>query len=120
MKIAVPYDRGKINPHFGHSPYFMIYTVENEEIRGKMNIPTSGSGHTYMVNLMKKLKVEVVIAGHMGKPALMGLMESGIRVYMGLNGSTEDAVLKFIDGELEGFNTKNLDLSLMEDECDCH
>ena len=26
----------------------------------------------------------------------------------------------FLDVELEGFNTKDLDLSLMEDECDCH
>ena len=120
MKIAIPYDRGKINPHFGHSQYFEIYTVDEDRILGKMNIPSAGSGHTYMVSFMKKLKVDIVIAGHMGKPALLGLREAGIKVYMGLNCSAEDAVLKFLDVELEGFNTKDLDLSLMEDECDCH
>ena len=120
MKIAVPYDRGKIDPHFGHSQYFEIYNVENKEIIGKMNIPSKGSGHEHTIGLVKRMKVNVVVAGHMGKKAILGLREANIQVYMGLSGSSEDAVLRYLDGELENFNTKNVDLSLMEDECGCH
>ncbi len=120
MKIAVPYDRGKIDPHFGHSQYFEIYTIENKEIIGKMNIPSKGSGHEHMIGLMKRMKVNAVIAGNMGKKAILGLKEANITTYIGLSGSVEDAILRYIDGELENFNAKNLDLSLMEDECSCH
>lgn len=119
MKIAVPYDRGKIEPHFGHSLYFEIYNVENNEVVGKMNLPSKGSGHEYMIGLMKKMKVNVVIAGHMGKKAILGLKDAGIEVYMGLSGSVDDVIYRFMEGELESFNTKNIDLSLLEDSCGC-
>ncbi len=119
MKIAVPYDRGRIDPHFGHCQVMVIFDTDDEKILGKMTIPCQGSGHQYMTGLLRKLKAEVVLAGNMGKPALMALREANIRVYMGLSGSPENAVIAFLEGSLESFNTARLDLSQMEDHCDC-
>ena len=80
MKIAVPYDRGRIDPHFGHCQVMVIFDTDDEKILGKMTIPCQGSGHAYMTGLLRKLKAEVVLAGNMGKPALMALREANIRV----------------------------------------
>ena len=84
-----------------------------------MTIPCQGSGHVYMTGLVRKLKAEVVLAGHMGKPALTTLREANVRVYMGLSGSPENAVIALLEGSLESFNTARLDLSQMDDHCDC-
>ena len=119
MKIAIPYDRGRIDPHFGHCASMLIYNTDDEKILGKMTIPCQGSGHAYMSSLLKKLKVEVVLAGHMGKHAIVALREAGIRSYMGLTGGPDNAVVAFLEGSLENFNTARIDLSQLDDECDC-
>ena len=36
MKIAVPYDRGRIDPHFGHCQNMLIFDTDDEKILGKM------------------------------------------------------------------------------------
>lgn len=118
MKIALPYDRGRIDQHFGHCQYFEIYTTDGDKILGKMVVPTKGSGHEHITSFLHKMKVDVVIVGHMGKPAILALNGYNIRSYMGLSGSTEGAVARLLEGELEYFNTRNLDLSQMEDHCD--
>ena len=30
MKIAVPYQDGKVFPHFGHSEFFKLYQIEED------------------------------------------------------------------------------------------
>ena len=120
MKIAVPYDRGRINEHFGHCQYIEIHTAEEGKIIGKMVLPVSGSGHVFMCSLMKRLGVNVVLAGRMGKPAMVGLKDLGIDTYIGLSGSTENAVCAYLDGDLKSFSINNIDLSQMEDDCSCH
>lgn len=119
MKIAVPYDRGRIDPHFGHCQNMLVFDTDDEKILGKMTFPCQDSGHSYMSSLLKKLHVEVVLAGHMGKCAIEALREANIRSYMGLSGSPENAVIAFLEGSLENFNTARLNLSEMEDDCGC-
>lgn len=119
MRIAVPYDRGSIDRHFGHCANMVVFDTDDEKILGKMTFPCQGSGHEYMSSLLKKLKVEVVLAGHMGKHAIIALREANIRSYMGLSGSPENAVIAFLEGSLENFNTAKLDLSLIDDDCGC-
>jgi hypothetical protein len=38
---------------------------------------------------------------------------------MGLSGSPENSIIAFLEGSLESFNTAKLDLSLIEDHCNC-
>lgn len=117
MKIAIPYERGRIGGHFGQAQYFEVFTTDGDNILGRMVIPTKGHGHEYMTSFLNKLKVDVVITLKMGKPAILALNEYHIKSYMGVSGSTEGAVARLLEGELENFNTRNLDLSLMEDSC---
>ena len=120
MKIAIPYDRGKIFDHFGHAAYFEIVNVDDGKVIGKMNVPTSGSGHEYMVSFLKRLKVNVVISSHMGKKAIMSFLENNIEVYIGLSGGVDDVVSRYLEGTLDGFNVSNLNLDLLDDQCDCN
>ena len=46
MKIAIPYDRGKIFDHFGHAPYFEIITIEDSKVRGGYGIIARSLGNT--------------------------------------------------------------------------
>lgn len=117
MKIALPYERGRIGGHLGHAAYFEIYTTNGDEILGKMLVPTKGSGHEYITSFLHKLHVDVLICERMGKPAILALNEYHIKSYMGVSGSTEGAVARLLEGELENFNTRNIDLSLMDDGC---
>ena len=119
MKIAIPYDRGKIFDHFGHAPYFEIITIEDSKVVGKMNVPTSGSGHDYMVSFLKRLHVNVILSSHMGKKAILSFLDNKMEVYIGLNGGVDDLVSRYLDGELAGFNVSNLNLDLLEDSCNC-
>ena len=36
MKIAVPYQDGKVFPHFGHSEFFKLYQIEDEKIKNSV------------------------------------------------------------------------------------
>ena len=44
MKIAVPYEDGKIYQHFGHTEKFKIYTEEDGNISAAV-VDTNGTGH---------------------------------------------------------------------------
>jgi predicted Fe-Mo cluster-binding NifX family protein len=39
VRIAVPYDRGRIDPHFGHCASMVVFDTDDEKILGKMTIP---------------------------------------------------------------------------------
>ena len=80
MKIAVTYENGEIFQHFGHTEQFKVYEVENGEI----------------------VKAEVICGG-IGGGAQMALAEAGIKLYGGVSGNADEAVLALINGTL-GYN----------------
>ncbi len=100
MKIAVPYENGGVFAHFGHAPQFKLYTVESGMILQTEVLPTAGSGHSAVVGFLQRNGVDTVICGNIGGGAQSALAGAGMRLYCGISGDADKAVLALLAGKL--------------------
>lgn len=100
MKIAVTYENGNVFQHFGHTEQFKIFDVEDGRVINAEVVDTNGSGHGALAGLLSALKVDTLICGGIGAGAQAALAEAGIRLYGGVSGSADDAVVNLIAGNL--------------------
>ena len=45
MIIAVTCENDNVFQHFGHTPSFALFTVEENRLTGRTDLPTGESGH---------------------------------------------------------------------------
>ena len=100
MKIAVTYENEEIFQHFGHTAQFKVYDVQDSVIVKAEVIDTNGSGHGALAGLLSDLGVDVLICGGIGSGAQMALAQAGIKLYGGVSGNADDAVVACIAGTL--------------------
>ena len=100
MKIAVTYEDGNVFQHFGHTEYFKIYEAVNGEIVSSEVIPSNGFGHGALAGLLAGYDIDMLICGGMGSGAQRALAEAGIEVCTGVTGDADEAVKKWLNGEL--------------------
>ena len=100
MKIAVTYENGEIFQHFGHTAQFKVYDVQDSIIVKAEVIDTNGSGHGALAGLLSELGVDTLICGGIGGGAQMALAQAGIKLYGGVSGNADDAVVACIAGTL--------------------
>ena len=100
MKIAVTYDNGQIFQHFGHTEYFKIYEVENNEVTDSRILGTNGSGHGALAGFLAAEEVDALICGGIGMGAQNALAEAGIQLYGGVAGDADVAVTQYLAGNL--------------------
>ena len=101
MKVAVTYQNGQVFQHFGHTEEFKIYTVQNDEVKDGIVVPTLGSGHGALAGFLQQQGVDVLICGGIGAGAKQALAEAGIRLYGGVTGLADEAVKAFAAGKLQ-------------------
>ncbi len=101
MKIAVTYENGNVFQHFGHTETFKIYEVEGDKIVSAEVVDTNGSGHGALSGFLKAHKVDVLICGGIGGGAQMALVEAGIMFFGGVSGSADEAVINYLNDNLE-------------------
>lgn len=101
MKIAVPTRDGRVDDHFGHCDHYTIFTVENNEIVAREEMPSpQGCGcKSGIAADLQQVGVEVMLAGSMGDGAKNKLEAHGIKVVRGCTGDI-DTLMK---GYLVGF-----------------
>lgn len=101
MRIAVSYDNGEIFQHFGMSPQFKFYDVNDTGKIIKTEVLASpGRGHSAVVGFMQAQKVTAVITGGIGGGARIHMQQAGIPFYPGVTGSADKAVADFLAGTL--------------------
>ena len=100
MKIAVTYEDGMIFQHFGHTAAFKIYEVQAGKVVDSLVLPTNGSGHGALSNLLAQAGVNMLICGGIGGGARMALNEAGIVIMGGVAGDADEAVELFLSGLL--------------------
>ena len=103
MKIAVTYQNGQIFQHFGHTEQFKLYTVEDGKIVKEEVVPTLGSGHGALAGFLTINGVDTLICGGIGGGAQTALAQAGIKLYGGVTGNADFAVMSLLNGTL-GFN----------------
>ena len=119
MRIAVTYENGKVFQHFGHTESFRIYEVENGKILSAAVTGTDGSGHEALADLLAEKGVEVLICGGLGQGAEDALAAAGIEVVSGAEGDADEAVERYLAGELKSAGV-NCDHHGKEEETPCH
>lgn len=100
MKIAVPYENGQVFQHFGKAAQFKIYEAIDDEIISQEVVDTQGTGHKAMLDLMKEKQINVLICGGVGVAAVGGLLDAGIQILGGAEGSADEQVADFLGGKL--------------------
>ena len=100
MKIAVTYENGQVFQHFGHTPSFKVYEVQEGKILSAEVVETNGSGHGALAGFLSGLNAEVLICGGIGGGAQTALAQAGIQLYGGVSGDADAAVEAFAAGSL--------------------
>ena len=100
MTIAVTYENGQIFQHFGHTPAFKVYHVEDGKILSSQVLSTNGSGHGALAGFLSCANADVLICGGIGGGAQMALASAGIRLFGGVSGDADAAVEALLAGKL--------------------
>lgn len=102
MKIAVAVQDGAVCPHFGHAPFYALFTVdENGKILDRTNHPNPGHAPGVLPKWLGGLETDVIIAGGMGPRAEELFRVQGIEPVIGVSGDIEEAVRNYCSGVLE-------------------
>lgn len=100
MKIAIPYEDSQVFRHFGKAAQFKLYNVSEDEILSTEVIDADGTGHSALAQFLEEQKVNVVICGGIGVPAINALQEAGIQIMGGASGEADQQVLDFLNGKI--------------------
>lgn len=102
MVIAVAYDNGEINEHFGHAEMFAIYETNADDtaVVSKRLVEVKETGHQAVADLMHENGADVVIVGHIGEGGRNALSEYGIVAFAGFCGNSDDAAELMMMGQL--------------------
>ncbi len=101
MKVAVAVENDKICGHFGHSPSFTFYEIEDGKVVSSKNIQSPGHGHGILPDFIAENGASAVIAGGMGEGAVKACASKGIEVIIGASGDPDDAVSLYAQGSLK-------------------
>lgn len=102
MKIAISTDSGQVSEHFGRCPQFTIVEINNGEVVKKEVIDNPGHSTGSLPKYFRDTSIDQVIAGGAGFRAKQFFDEFGIKLITGVRGTVDDAIEKFLEGQLEG------------------
>ncbi len=100
MKVAVTYENDEVFQHFGRTPQFKIYDIENGEVKSSAVINTGETGHGALAGFLRERGADVMICGGIGGGAIAAMAESGIKVYAGASGNADEAIKSYLAGTL--------------------
>lgn len=100
MLVAATYEDGQIFQHFGRTPAFKVYQIEDGAIVAAGILDPEGAGHGALVGVLMQCGVEALICGGIGPGAVNFLAQAGIAVYAGNSGSADAAAEAFAAGAL--------------------
>ena len=98
MRIAVPYDNGKIGEHFGKTEAFKIYVFIDHELVGNSIEQTEGQGHDYIPYFLKEKGVDIVLCKNMGEGMMRSLSAVDIQFEIGITGDADAQVEAYAEG----------------------
>ncbi len=115
MKIAAVTDDGvTIHSHFGQAPYYIVLTIDNNQIvaREQRAKPAhshgahhehqhGAGGDTHAQGMAEVIAdCQILLARGMGQPAYAALLAAGIQPILTERQSIDDAVNAYLRGEL--------------------
>jgi predicted Fe-Mo cluster-binding NifX family protein len=108
MKIAVTAESNgaaaKVDPRFGRTKWFAVYDTDTEEWNWvsndqALNLP-QGAGIQAAQHVVNH-DVEVLLTGHCGPKAFQTLTASGVKVFVNVTGTIEQAIKQYQEDALQ-------------------
>ncbi len=100
MKIAVCSENGQVFQHFGHTPEFLVCTVEDGRVVESTVLPSGDAGHGALATLLAGAGIDTLLCGGIGGGAIAALGQAGIKVVGGVSGQSREAVDAYLAGTL--------------------
>jgi predicted Fe-Mo cluster-binding NifX family protein len=91
----------EVDPRFGRANYFIVVDTNSGEHRvvdNTENLNASQGAGVQAAQTVAGLKADAVITGHCGPRAFGILSSAGVKVYVGVEGTVEEAMTKFQGG----------------------
>ena len=101
MRIAIAYDNGQIFQHFGRTPAFKVYDIEDGQITDTQIISAEGFGHGALAGFLQAAGVTTLVCGGIGHGAQMALADMGLNLYAGVIGDADEAAKALAEGRLQ-------------------
>ncbi len=100
MFIAVACENGQVFQHFGRTPEFAIFEVEDGVVKDKRVVPTGGTGHGALAGFLREYSVDLLICGGIGGGAQQALSDEGIKLVAGAEGAVDGVLAGYLNGTL--------------------
>jgi len=101
MKVAISTDQGDVSAHFGRCQSYTIIEVKEGKVLSQEEIPNPGHQPGFLPEYLSEKGVNCIIAGGMG-PRAQGLFaQKSIETIIGVQGSIDEIIEKFVKQELE-------------------
>jgi len=101
MKLAISTEGSKVSAHFGRCPAYTIVEIDEGQIKKREQIENPGHSPGFLPNYLSDMGVSCVIAGGMGSRAQNLFRQKNIEPLIGVQGSIDEVIDKFINQELE-------------------
>ncbi len=115
MKVAVTCFHDEVFAHFGRTPEFAIYQVEDGKIVKEERVAAPAEGHGALVGFLKTQNVNTLICGGIGGGAVNALRAAGIEVFTGASGKVREQAESLLAGQLPQLGDANCDHGGHED-----
>lgn len=101
MKVAISTDNGYVSAHFGRCASYTIVEIKEGKILNREEIPNPGHQPGFLPQYLSEKGVNCIIAGGMGPRAQDLFAQKNIETIIGVQGSVDEVIEKFIKQELE-------------------
>lgn len=106
MKIAIPAaDNGgaeaQVDGHFGRAPFYALMDTDSSELRVEPNRGQHTGGAGLPAANLADSGADVVLCGGLGRRAIAYFAEAGIEVYVGAEGTVQNALDAYQAGKLQ-------------------
>ena len=101
MRLGIATENGNVAGHFGRCSVYTFVDIEDNKVVNKNEIVPPGHQPGTFPKFLKENNANYVIAGGMGSMAIKLFEEFNITPILGVSGSINEIVNKFIAGNLE-------------------
>ncbi len=99
-RIAVATEETEVAQHFGHCPLYRVYDVADGAVQTVQEVANPGHDAGFPPDFVAALGANVVIVGGIGTGAINRFTGHGIEVIAGASGPADDAVARYLAGDL--------------------
>ncbi|MDH5467942.1 MAG: NifB/NifX family molybdenum-iron cluster-binding protein [Candidatus Aminicenantes bacterium] len=101
MKVAISTDQGYVSAHFGRCSTYTVIEIKEGQMLSREEMPNPGHQPGFLPQFLSEKGVNCIIAGGMGPRAQALFAQKNIETIIGIQGTVDEVIEKFIKQELE-------------------